>query len=395
MTSIGIHDLEMATGHHVVELAELAEFSGVAPGKYILGLGQSQMSVLAEDEDIITMGAAAAQPLLERNGTEGIRTLLFATESCVDQSKAAGIAALRLLGLPHNVRVVEMKQACYGGTAALQAAVGIVARSPEERVLVIASDNARYELDSPGEPTQGAGAVAMLVSADPAVLEIEPVNGISTTDVDDFWRPNDSTTAVVDGHLSVDAYLDALADAWKDLEANGGPAIADIDRILYHQPYTKMAKKAQQRLREVTGEEISTALNPGDEIDGRDTGLTTGSIYNRRLGNSYTASIYSGLASLLDHDDSLEGRRIGLFSYGSGCVSEFFTGVVQPGYLSRRNPSRAETLLDSRVPVSIAEYRALHAAPHGTSDEQVTPKVTTGPFRFAGVTDRARQYEVR
>jgi hydroxymethylglutaryl-CoA synthase len=341
------------------------------------------------------MGAAAALPLLERNGTDGIRTLLFATESGVDQSKAAGVAALRLLGLPSNVRVVEMKQACYGGTAALQAAVGIVARSPQERVLVITSDNARYELDSPGEPTQGAGAVAMLVSADPAVLEIEQANGISTTDVDDFWRPNDSTTAVVDGHLSVGAYLDALTGAWKDLEANGGPAIAEIDRILYHQPYTKMAKKAQQRLREVTGDEISSALNPGDEPDGRDTGLSTSSIYNRRLGNSYTASVYSCLASLLDHDDSLEGRRIGLFSYGSGCVSEFFTGIVQPGYLSHRNPARAEKLLDQRVPVSIAEYRALHAAPHGTSDEQVNPKVTAGPFRFVGVTGQARQYEVR
>lgn len=395
MTSIGIHDLEMATGHHVVELADLAEFSGVAPGKYILGLGQSQMSVLAEDEDIVTMGATAAAPILERNGVEGIRTLLFATESGVDQSKAAGIAAARLLGLPHNVRVVEMKQACYGGTAALQAAVGIVARSPQERVLVITSDNARYELDSPGEPTQGAGAVAMLVSADPALLEIEPANGISTTDVDDFWRPNDSTTAVVDGHLSVGAYLDAITDAWKDLQANGGPGIGDIDRILYHEPYTKMAKKAQQRLREVTGDEISTALNPGDEIDGRDTGLATSSIYNRRLGNSYTASVYSALASLLDHDDSLEGRRIGVFSYGSGCVSEFFTGVVQPGYLSRRNPDRAATLLETRVPVSIAEYRALHTAPHGTSTDQENPEVTTGPFRFAGVAGQARRYEVR
>jgi hydroxymethylglutaryl-CoA synthase len=48
------------------------------------------MSVLAEDEDIVTMGAAAAKPLLERNGTDGVRTLLFATESGVDQSKAAG-----------------------------------------------------------------------------------------------------------------------------------------------------------------------------------------------------------------------------------------------------------------------------------------------------------------
>ena len=395
MTAIGIHDLEMATGHHVVDLAQLADHAGIAPGKYVLGLGQSEMSMLAEDEDIVTMGAAAAKPLLERNGIEGIRTLLFATESGVDQSKAAGISAAKLLGLPHSVRVVEMKQACYGGTAALQAAIGIVARSPQERVLIIASDNARYLLDSPGEPTQGAGAVAMLVSADPELLEIEPANGISTTDVDDFWRPNDSTTAVVDGHLSVGAYLDAVSDAWADLQSQGGPTIGDIDRVIYHQPYTKMAKKAQARLREVSGDDISTALNPGDEADGRDTGLETGSRYNRRLGNSYTASLYSCLASLIDHEDDLAGKRIGLFSYGSGCVSEFLTGVVQPGYLQRRNPERAATLLDTRVPVSIEEYRALHSAPHGTSSDQVTAEVTTGPFRFAGVADQARRYEVR
>ncbi|HIW90318.1 MAG TPA: hydroxymethylglutaryl-CoA synthase [Candidatus Corynebacterium avicola] len=395
MTAIGIHDLEMATGHHVVDLEQLADHAGIAPGKYTLGLGQSEMSMLAEDEDIVTMGAAAAKPLLERNGIEGIRTLLFATESGVDQSKAAGVAAAKLLGLPHTVRTVEMKQACYGGTAALQSAIGIVARSPQERVLIIASDNARYKLDSPGEPTQGAGAVAMLVSTDPELLEIEPANGISTTDVDDFWRPNDSTTAVVDGHLSVGAYLDAVSEAWEDLQSQGGPAIGDIDRVIYHQPYTKMAKKAQARLREVSGDEISTALNPGDEVDGRDTGLETGSRYNRRLGNSYTASLYSCLASLIDHEDDLVGKRIGLFSYGSGCVSEFLTGVVQPGYLQRRNPERAATLLDSRVPVNIEEYRELHSAPHGTSSDQVTAEVTTGPFRFAGVADQARRYEVR
>lgn len=395
MTAIGIHDLELATGHFVVDLTELAESKGIDPGKYILGLGQSQMSVLAPDEDIITMGAAAAKPLLERNGIEGIRTLLFATESSVDQSKAAGVAALRLLGLPSGVRVVEMKQACYGGTAAVQAAIGIVSRSPQERVLVIASDDARYELDSPGEPTQGAGAVAMLISAEPDLLEIEPLSGISTTDVDDFWRPNDSTTAIVDGVLSVSAYLDALTDAWKDLSYRGGPDLATVDRMLYHQPYTKMAKKAQLRLREITGAEISTSLNPGDAADGRDTGLESGSRYNRRLGNSYTASLYSALASLIDHDEELVGRRIGLFSYGSGCVSEFFTGIIQSGYTQRRRPSRAAELLDSRSPLSINDYRILHGAPHGSSADAVTPHVTSGPFRFAGVSGRARHYDVR
>ena len=111
MTSIGIHDLAVATTHHVLDLAELAEATGVEPAKYHRGLGQEQMSFPAPDEDIVTMGASAAAPLLAEHGTDGIRSLLFATESGVDQSKAAGVFAHHLLGLPSTVRTVEFKQA--------------------------------------------------------------------------------------------------------------------------------------------------------------------------------------------------------------------------------------------------------------------------------------------
>lgn len=395
MTRIGIHDLELATAHHVLDLDRLAESNGIDPNKFRLGLGQDEMSVPAPDEDIVTMGASAALPIIERNGMDGIRTLLFATESGVDQSKAAGVSVQRLLGLPPQVRVVEFKQACYGGTAALQAAAGIVSRFPEERVLVIASDVARYELDSPGEPTQGAGAVAMLVSADPSLLEIEPAAGLFTDEVDDFWRPNDSSTAVVDGALSVTAYLDALAGSWDDLQSRGGPGIADIDRILYHQPFTKMAKKAQAHLAQHTGAALSTALTEAEaaEAEGRDTGLAASSLYNRRLGNSYTASVYAALAALLDHDSELAGRRIGLFSYGSGSVSEFITGIVQPGYETRGHAERVSRALDARVPLDVPAYRELHSTVYPSAADVETPRVTSAPFRFAGISGRARRYE--
>lgn len=400
--SIGIHDLELTTTHHVIDLDDLAGSNGTDPAKYRLGLGQDEFSFPAPDEDIITMGAAAALPIIERNGTQGIRTVFFATESGVDQSKAAGVSVQRLLGLPNHVRVVELKQACYAGTAALQAAIGIVSRNPGERVLVITSDVAKYQLDSPGEPTQGAGAVAMLISANPALLEIEPAAGLFTDDVDDFWRPNDSTTAVVDGKLSVSAYLDALTGAWEDLLAQGGPGIDQIDRVLYHQPFTKMAKKAQAHLAEITGTQLALAL-PGEEIAPaasesgstapRDTGLATGTLYNRRLGNSYTASVFSGLAALLHHDASLEGKRVALFSYGSGSVSELITGIVQPGYFDATAASRLYDTLDARERIGIEEYRELHAADRPSAVDYETPRVTAGPFRFAGVKGQARVYE--
>ena len=395
---IGIDDIELATSHHVVRLDDFAEANGTDPAKFHLGLGQDEFSFPAPDEDVVTMAAAAAAPIIARSGTEGIRTLLFATESGTDQSKAAGMAVHSLLDLPSQMRVVEVKEACYSATAALQAAVGIVTRSPGQRVLVIASDVARYELDTPGEPTQGAGAVAMLVSADPKLLEIEPVSGLNSADVDDFWRPNDSTTAIVDGALSVTAYLDALTGAWTDLAAQGGPAMAEIDRVLYHQPFTKMAKKAQVHLAGLTGEDLDTEIvagTPGGSASTRprDTGLATSTLYNRRLGNSYTASLYAGLCSLLDHDADLAGKRIGLFSYGSGSVGEFFTARVVPGYEQQSRRQAVTEALDARVPLSIDAYRALHAAELSSAEDASTPKVTAGPFRFAGVKGRARLYE--
>ncbi|MFT3798998.1 hydroxymethylglutaryl-CoA synthase [Microbacterium sp.] len=379
--TVGIHDLAVATAGHTLALDALAAYNGTDPGKYRVGLGQDQMSVPGPDEDIVTMGAAAARAVLDRHGADGIRTLLLATESGVDQSKAAGVPVHALLGLPSTCRVVEFKQACYSATAALQAAAGLIARDRSERVLVIAADVARYELDSAAEATQGAGAVAMLVTADPAIAVLEHATGIHTADVDDFWRPNDSPTAVVDGKLSVEAYLDGIVRAWDDYRAHGGSPIDQIDRFCHHQPFTRMAVKAHRRL----AEHVGVALDEG-LID-----VTTG--YNRRIGNSYTASLYLALAALLDGADDLDGARVGMFSYGSGAVSEFFSLVVQPGYRSALRGAETEALLAARTPVDVARYRELHAGAALDSRFDVdTPVDSRGPFRFAGIRGRARRY---
>ena len=171
--SIGIHDLSIATSEYVLPHTALAEYNGTDIGKYHVGIGQESMSVPAADEDIVTMAATAAAPIIARHGKDRIRTVVFATESSIDQAKAAGIYVHSLIGLNSATRVVELKQACYGATAALQFAIGLVRRDPAQQVLVIASDVSKYELDSPGEATQGASAVAMLVSVDPALVRIE------------------------------------------------------------------------------------------------------------------------------------------------------------------------------------------------------------------------------
>ncbi len=379
--TIGIHDLELATSHYVLDLHDLAEARGVDPAKYSRGLGQDQMGVTAPDEDVVTMGAAAAARLLERQGTDGIRTLMFATESGVDHSKSAAVIAHGLLALPEQVRTVELKQACYAGAAAVQSAIGIVSRRPQERVLVITGDVARYELGSSGEPTQGAGAVAMLVSADPGLVEIEPVSGVYSADIDDFWRPNDSATALVDGRLSISAYEKALGGAWDDLQAQGGPAIQDIDALVYHQPFTKMAVKAQRFLAQRTGHDLDADA------------LVQAAVYDRRLGNTYTASLWAGLVSLLDHREGLDGRRIGLFSYGSGSAGELLTGIVRPGYADPQRSASITAMLDGRTRLTVPQYEELHNVVLRSDRDHETPHVAGAGFRFAGIHGRARRYE--
>ena len=169
MTKIGIEALSFYVPKRYLDLATLAEHKGIDPAKFALGIGQEKISMPEHDEDIVTLAAEAARPIIDAHGSDDIDTVLFATESGIDQSKSAGIYVHRLLGLPSHCRNVELKQACYSGTAAVQMACGLVARKPDRKVLIIASDVSRYDLDGPAEATQGCGAVAILIAANPSI----------------------------------------------------------------------------------------------------------------------------------------------------------------------------------------------------------------------------------
>ncbi|MCX7669474.1 MAG: hydroxymethylglutaryl-CoA synthase [Anaerolineae bacterium] len=290
--AVGIDAIRFYSSHYFLDLRTLAAERGVDAAKYYVGIGQEKMAIPPPDEDIVTMAASAALPIIEREGRDNIELLVFATESGIDQSKAAGVFVHGLLGLPARCRTLEFKQACYSATAALQLASALVARQPHLRALVLAADIARYELGSPGEPTQGCGAVAMLVTANPRILALEPEYGAYTADVMDFWRPNYRDQAIVDGKYSTRVYLQALQECWAQYRARSGRGFHDIARFCYHLPFTRMAEKAHERLAKDCGIEM-------DEVS-LQTQIGASLLYNRITGNSYAASLYVGLASLLD-----------------------------------------------------------------------------------------------
>ena len=85
-----------------------------------------------------------------------------------------------------------------------------------------------------------------------------------------------------------------------------------------------------------------------------------GIVYNRRVGNLYTGSLYLSLISLLENSDKLSaGQRIGLFSYGSGTVAEFFSGELVEGYEKHLLKVEHQSMLDARSRLSIPEYETM------------------------------------
>jgi len=384
---IGIDQISFYTSHYYVDLRTLADARSVEPDKYYLGIGQEKMAIPAPDEDVVTLAASAAYPLKERGELEEVELLLFATESGIDQSKAAGIYVHGLLEMPSRCRAIELKQACYSATAGIQLAIGFVARNPGKKALVIASDIARYELGSPGEATQGCGSVAMVISADPRILTIDAESGYYTEDVMDFWRPNYRSEALVDGKYSTMVYIHALLESWKQYADLSGRSLTDFDRFCYHIPFTKMAEKAHQKLCRKCKVDI--------DREGMQALLEESLRYSRITGNCYSGSMYVGLASLLDHaDEDLAGKRIGFYSYGSGCVGEFFSGVVEPGYRDMLYTDRHINMLENRTELSYQQYEDIFNYGVPTDGgEYVFPQYKTGPFRFSGISQHKREYE--
>ncbi|NLG35060.1 MAG: hydroxymethylglutaryl-CoA synthase [Lentisphaerae bacterium] len=388
--NIGIDLISFHAPSYVLDLRTLAETRGVDPDKFVIGIGQERMAVPPPDQDIVTLAANAALPVVERAGRDNIELLIFATESGVDQSKAAALFCHKLLGLPSACRCIEVKEACYGATASLRMAAAMVAARPRTRALVLAADIARYDLASPGEPTQGAGGVAMLVSAHPRVLALDPESGFHTEDIMDFWRPNYRDEALVDGKYSTRMYLTTLIEAWKNYKAASGRTLADHHHVCFHLPFTKIAYKSFERLCKAEG----VPPPPQEEIERRiDPPLQ----YNRQTGNTYAACVYEALSSLLDNaPGDLDRKRIGLFSYGSGCMAEFFSGVVQKGYREHLFTDLHRAMLDTRTPLTYRQYEDIfnYGVPRDGADHVFAP-YRGGPFRLAGIKDHKRRYEAK
>ncbi|MGB7366899.1 hydroxymethylglutaryl-CoA synthase [Carnobacterium jeotgali] len=383
---IGIDKIGFYAPHLYVDMNKLAVARNVEPEKFTIGIGQEKMAIAPITQDPVTLAANAALNILNDEDRAKIDFVIFGTESGIDNSKSGAVYVHHLLDLNPNARSIEVKQACYGATAGIQMAKGHIALNPESRVLVLGSDIARYGLHTSGESTQGAGAVAMVISADPKILALEDKSAYLTADIMDFWRPVYSDKAFVDGKFSNEQYIHFFNTVWEQYKVKSALGLNDFEAICFHLPYTKMGLKA-----------LRTVLEEADEADQERllANYKSSTLYNRNVGNIYTGSLYLSLISLLEQGDQLkDGSRIGLYSYGSGAVGEFFTGILQPNYREYLQVEKHANLFAARTEISIEEYEAVfqETVPVDGSTAEFDATKDTAAIYLAGIKDNMRQY---
>ncbi|MDY2586127.1 hydroxymethylglutaryl-CoA synthase family protein [Winogradskyella aquimaris] len=201
MSATGIDAIAFYVPQLYVPMDELAEARGIPAEKLKKGLGLQKMAVPNIGEDAATFAANALLNLILQNNINpnDIGRVYLGTESAIDGSKPTATYAVEIvenqLASTYGERsfkhcdILDMTFACVGAVDALHNSLDWVRNNPKRKAVVIASDLSKYDINSTGEYTQGAGAVALLISHNPSILEIKDVWGVASKSEGDFFKP--------------------------------------------------------------------------------------------------------------------------------------------------------------------------------------------------------------
>ncbi len=408
MTALGIERIGFYGGRAAVEVREIGRLRGLDLARFD-NLLLRRKTVHFPWEDPVSFAVNAARPLLDglpAGSRARIDHLLVASESGIDFGKSLATWVHPLLDLPRHCRLFEVKQACYGGTAALQSALGMLALrgEPGRKALLICADIARPIPGSYAEPTQAGAAVALLVGDEPEILSLEPgASGVYGHHVMDACRP-DAEQETGDADLSLLTYLDCLEQSFAAYRARVGGDVSFRDHFAYlafHTPFGGMVKGAHRRLLRRL-EALPPAAIEADFYRRLAPSLT----FCQEVGNIYSGTLFLALAGVIASGDFREPRRVGLFSYGSGCCAEFFSGLAGASAPRALDAAGIAAHLAERRPLDRDGYeRVLQAQRQGQIFGRRNAAVEPGPLAdlftacFAGrglcVLDRVENYERR
>ncbi|PTT25891.1 hydroxymethylglutaryl-CoA synthase [Chryseobacterium sp. HMWF028] len=399
-----------AAGYYVpglyLEIKDLAEKRGIEPAKLEKGLGLHKMGLADVHEDAATFAAEALLKLIKdyQINPKEIARVYLGTESAVDAAKPTASYAVQMVEKVleeefgtrcfRNCDVLDMTFACVGGVDALHNALDFVRVNPDKKAVVIASDYAKYELASSGEYTQGGGAVALLVSSKPDLLEIENNWGVASESVFDFFKPRRSylkedlkeapenypekieiftDEPVFDGQYSNQCYQDRIKEAYyhyKELTGQEKP-YENWEYIIFHLPYAFHGKRVFTEIYSIenglsyeTADEQKAVAKSENYLKLINDKIEKAQRASSEIGNMYTASIFMAFLSVLqtsfNENEDLFGKEIGFVGYGSGSKSKVFAGKVSGNWKKVVEKWNLFENLSQRIAVNFETYEKLH-----------------------------------
>jgi polyketide biosynthesis 3-hydroxy-3-methylglutaryl-CoA synthase-like enzyme PksG len=367
---VGIELMNVFGGVACLDVQMLAKHRALDTARFDKLL-MREKAVALPYEDPITFGVNAAKPIMDslsESERNRIELLVTCSESGIDFGKSISTYIHHYLGLSRNCRLFEIKQACYSGTAGLQMAVNFVLSqtSPGAKALVIATDIFRFIFASDGradnggwsyaEPSSGAGAVAALVSAEPKVFQMDVgASGYYGYEVMDTCRPVPDGDAG-DADLSLLSYLDCCEQSFAEYKQRVVDADykATFNYLAFHTPFGGMVKGAHRTMMRKLVGASPTEIERDFELR-----VAPGLIYCQSVGNIMGGTVLLSLASTIDKGEFSSPRRIGCFSYGSGCCSEFYSGIVRrEGQIAQRRLAIGKKL-SQRFVLSLEDYESV------------------------------------
>lgn len=383
----------------------LAENRNIEPEKLVKGLGLHKMSFPDVHQDVVTFAANAVYKLIQQENLnpKDIARIYVGTESAVDSSKPIATYITSLLeqqlgeGSFNYCDTLDMTFACIGAVDALQITLDFIRLNPTKKAIVVATDNAKYDLNSTGEYTQGAGAIAMLVTANPRVLSFSQEVGVSAQGVFDFFKPrryfskeevlntNDNPEwfgileneiafykeqPVFDGQYSNQCYINRTSDAYfkyKEITNQNGKLYESWENILMHLPYCFQARRTFVEIfakENNLTEDIKTISKSTEYLEFVNQTIFPSEIASGQVGNMYTGSIFLGMLSTLcyhmQQNSDLTNKKFGFIAYGSGSKSKVFEAEVQEHWQSVIEKTQLFETLNNSTEIDFGTYISLH-----------------------------------
>ena len=383
----------------------LAENRNIEPEKLIKGLGLHKMSFPDVHQDVVTFAANAVYKLIQQeniNPSE-IARIYVGTESSIDSSKPIASYVSALLeqqlgeGTLRYCDTLDMTFACIGAVDALQTTLDFIRLNPTKKAIVVATDNAKYDLNSTGEYTQGAGAIALLITANPKILSFSQEVGVSSQGVFDFFKPRRyvskneilNTTdnpewygileneiafykeqPVFDGQYSNQCYINRITEAYfhyKEITNQSGTLFNNWENILMHLPYCFQARRTFVEIYAKENnltDDIKTISKSEAYLEFVNKTIFPSEIASGQIGNMYTGSIFLGMLSTLcyhfQNETEIQDKKFGFIAYGSGSKSKVFEAQVEANWKSAIEKVKLFETLDNSTEIDFGTYITLH-----------------------------------